>query len=340
MACTAAPTVDPVLEPVTADHRAAMDGWFALQVRCHAHDAPELPPPCPLSHAHRFSWPGWTHVAWIVRRGDEVVAAAHLNLPQQDNLHHGFASVLVTPGHRRHGLGTRLLAHLTAQAREAGRRHLVLGAGAHPGGPNPGSAFLQAAGARLAMAEKRRRLVLPPADPERLRDLATAARRASPGYRLVQWVGPTPSEWLDDVARLIAQMSTDAPTGDLAFTPERWDADRVAGLDAAAVANGVCAVVTAVAAPDGHLVAFTDASTCVVADGFAQQGNTLVTREHRGRRLGLRVKLANLELLVREHPEVRAIDTFNADDNRWMIAVNEAMGFVAIHHVEDWELDL
>jgi hypothetical protein len=44
--------------------------------------------------------------------------------------------------------------------------------------------------------------------------------------------------------------------------------------------------------------------------------------------------------LLREHPEVRAIDTFNADDNRWMIAVNEAMGFVPIEDVEDWELDL
>jgi hypothetical protein len=195
-------------------------------------------------------------------------------------------------------------------------------------------------GARLAMAEKRRRLVLPPADPERLCDLAEAVRRASPGHRLVHWVGPTPAEWLDDVARLLVQMSTDAPTGDLAFTPERWTADRVAETDAAAAANGVRAVVTAAAAPDGHLVAFTEASTCVVADGFAQQGNTLVTREHRGRRLGLRVKLANLELLVRAHPEVRAIDTFNADENRWMLAVNEAMGFVAIHHVEDWELDV
>jgi hypothetical protein len=77
-----------------------------------------------------------------------------------------------------------------------------------------------------------------------------------------------------------------------------------------------------------------------VRDGFAHQGDTIVDPAHRGRRLGLRIKLANLELLVREHPEVRAIDTFNADDNRWMIAVNEAMGFVPIQHVEDWELDV
>src|SRR3954451_10096270 len=77
------------VEPVRADDRATMDGWFALQVRCHAHDTPELPPPCPVGHAHRFSWPGYLQHAWIVRDGTDVVAAAHLALPQRDNLHQG-----------------------------------------------------------------------------------------------------------------------------------------------------------------------------------------------------------------------------------------------------------
>ena len=182
--------------------------------------------------------------------------------------------------------------------------------------------------------------MLPPAEPARLRDLGAAARRASPAYRLVQWAGPTPPEWLDDLAPLVGRMSTDAPQGELTFEPERWDADRVRERDAAALAAGVRSVVTAARGPDGRLVAFTEAGTCVVQDGFAHQGDTLVDPAHRGRRLGLRIKLANLELLVREHPEVRAIDTFNADANRWMIAVNEAMGFVPIRHVADWELDL
>lgn len=336
MASTIAPVTAAVIEPVTADDRVAMDGWFALQVRCHAHDAPEQPPPCPLGHARRFAWPGHLHLAWIVRDGDDVVASAHLYLPQRDNRHYGLANVLVAPSQRRSGLGSHLLAHAADRARDAGRTHLALGAGA----TDPGSAFLRAAGARLAMIEKQRRLLLPPADPAALERLAEQARAASPGYRLVQWAGPTPVRWRDDLAPLIARMSTDAPQGELTSEPQRWDADRVAERDAGAFANGVRSVVTAARGPDGHLVAFTEASTCAVQDGFASQGDTLVALEHRGRRLGLRIKLANLELLCREHPEVRAIDTFNADDNRWMIAVNEAMGFVPIRHLEDWELDL
>ena len=190
------------------------------------------------------------------------------------------------------------------------------------------------------MVEKRRRLVLPPAEPDRVRDLAATAGRASAGYRLVQWAGPTPPQWRDDLASADRRHVDGRPAGDFTLEPQRWDANRVAERDAVAVASGVRSVVTAARAADGRLVAFTEASTCVVEDGFACQGDTLVTRAHRGHRLGLRIKLANLELLLREHPEVRAIDTFNADDNRWMIAVNEAMGFVPIRHVEDWELDL
>jgi GNAT superfamily N-acetyltransferase len=275
-----------------------------------------------------------------VRDRTEVVAVAELTLPKRDNLHFGYSGVLVAPACRRRDLGSRLLRHLAAHARAAGRTTLALGTAARPGAADPGSGFLRAAGARLAMVEKRRRLVLPPADPQRLRDLAATARRASPGHRLVQWTGPTPPRWRDDLAPLIAAMSTDAPVGDFTLEPQRWDADRIAERDAAAVASGVRSVVTAARAADGHLVAFTEASTCVVKDGFATQGDTLVARAHRGRRLGLRIKLANLELLTRSHPEVRAIDTFNADGNRWMIAVNEAMGFVPIRHVEDWQLDL
>ncbi|MDT7580882.1 MAG: hypothetical protein QOK35_2146 [Pseudonocardiales bacterium] len=327
------------IEPVAAEDRAAMDGWFAFLQRCHAHDTPELPPPCPVSHAHWFARPGFAQQAWTVRDGAEVVAAASLSLPVHDNLHHGFAGVLVGPPHRRRGLGSRLLRHVAAHARDAGRTHLALGTGARPGAADPGHDFLRAAGARLAMVEKRRRLVLP-AEPARVRDLAEEARRASPGYRLVQWAGPTPARWLDDLAPLVARMSTDAPIGEFSIGPQRWDADRLRERDTAAVAAGVRSVVTAAQAPDGHLAAFTEASTCVVRDGFASQGDTLVAPAHRGRQLGLRIKLANLELLVREHPEVRAIDTFNADDNRWMIAVNEAMGFVPIRRGEDWELDL
>jgi GNAT superfamily N-acetyltransferase len=308
----------------------------------HAHDAPELPPPCPVSHASRFDWPGFEQRAWIVREGHEVGevrAVAHVTLPQRENLTSAFADVLVSPAHRRHGLGSRLLEHVAAEARAAGRTRLVLWTDHPPDGPDLAGGFLQSAGARRGLVEMRRRLDLP-GDRRRRSDLAASARESARGYRLVHWTGLTPPEHLDDLAVPIGRMSTDAPTGDLAFEPQRWDAERVRERDAVAVRNGVRSAVTAAQAPDGRLVAYTEASTCAVADGFASQGDTLVAPAHRGHRLGLWIKLANLELLLRAHPEVRAIDTFNADDNRWMVAINEQLGFRPLRRQTDWELGL
>ena len=329
-----------MIEPVDGDDRATMDGWFALLVACHAHDEPDLPPPCPVGHVNRFSWPGQTRRAWVVRDRGEIVAVADVALRERDDTGHGFAHVLVSPAHRRRGLGTRLLRHLTADARASGRTRLALGTAAPPDGPAPGAAFLRAAGARFGMVERRRRLDLPVRDPAAWADLTASAAAATRGYRLVQWVGATPERWRDDLAALVARMSTDAPTGELTIGAQRWDAERVRERDTAMLANGMRPVTTAAQAPDGHLVAYTEVSTCVVEDGFAMQGDTLVAPAHRGRRLGLWIKLANLELLRRGRPWVRAVDTFNADENRWMIAVNATMGFVPIQRIEDYELDL
>ena len=50
-------------------------------------------------------------------------------------------------------------------------------------------------------------------------------------------------------------------------------------------------------------------------------------REHRGHRLGVAVKVANLRLLQRERPDITRLTTYNAEVNSHMIGVNEALGF-------------
>jgi GNAT superfamily N-acetyltransferase len=329
-----------VIEPIRADDHAAMDGWFDLTLRCQAHDTPDLPRLSRRRHALRLSSPGFERRAWAVRDGTEIVAAAEVALPLHDNLDNGFADGLVAPDRRRRGLGTQLLAHLVADARAAGRARLALQASEGIATSSPGSGFLRAAGARLGQVEMRRRLVLPAVDPRALRDLAASARRAARGYRLVQWTGPTPPDRRTDLAGLIARMSTDAPQGDFTLEGQRWDAERVRRRDAAAAAAGEGRVVTAAQAADGRLVAYTETAVPPDEDDVARQDDTLVAAEHRGHRLGLWIKLANLDQLADTHPEVRAVDTWNADGNRWMIAINDAMGFVPISRVTDWELDL
>ncbi|MGY2085862.1 GNAT family N-acetyltransferase [Blastococcus sp. SYSU DS0539] len=72
--------------------------------------------------------------------------------------------------------------------------------------------------------------------------------------------------------------------------------------------------------------------------GWAGQGGTLVLREHRGHRLGARLKAAVLRDLAAQLPEVRRISTYNSDGNTPMVAVNEALGFVPAGHLSSWSL--
>ena len=53
--------------------------------------------------------------------------------------------------------------------------------------------------------------------------------------------------------------------------------------------------------------------------------------------------MAHFSLIARmstDAPQARAVGTWNADENRWMIAINDALGFVPASRVTDRELDL
>jgi len=65
------------------------------------------------------------------------------------------------------------------------------------------------------------------------------------------------------------------------------------------------------------------------------QGLTVVSRAHRGHRLGMLIKVAMLEWLAGREPQLRQIVTGNADSNKHMIAINDV-----IDHWPSWELDV
>jgi len=71
--------------------------------------------------------------------------------------------------------------------------------------------------------------------------------------------------------------------------------------------------------------------------GRAYQWDTLVLPEHRGHRLGLALKVANLRALQAEHPEVTRITTWNAEQNGPMVAVNVELGFEIVERLQEWQ---
>jgi hypothetical protein len=73
--------------------------------------------------------------------------------------------------------------------------------------------------------------------------------------------------------------------------------------------------------------------TCLVvaADAArpAQIQGTIVLTQHRGRRLGSAVKVASL-LAAREHGRTARVRTSSDDQNLWMRAINDGLGFVPV----------
>lgn len=59
--------------------------------------------------------------------------------------------------------------------------------------------------------------------------------------------------------------------------------------------------------------------------------------EHRGRRLGLLLKTTQLLELGRSLPRLRRLHTWNAAENRHMLAINEAVGFTVTGHSGEWQ---
>lgn len=204
---------------------------------------------------------------------------------------------------------------------------------------DPGVRFLVKRGYRLEQIERVSRLDLPvgTASLSRMRE---EAERHAGDYRFESWLGSTPDQRLEDLALLRRRMSTDAPSAGLAWEEEDWDAARIREHDERMGASSRRRTTTvAVHADSGRVVGFTELSIPVDAGRPLEQNDTLVLTEHRGHRLGLLLKLTNLEYAAGLFPGHPMVTTFNAEENRPMLDVNESMGFRPIAQAAGWRLD-
>jgi GNAT superfamily N-acetyltransferase len=284
-------------------------------------------------------WGGNPQEVWLVRSpADGSVAGWYrLELPDLENLDHADLMLVVHPAQRRQGLGRALLKHAAARAAANGRS--VLNSGTRHG--TDGVAFARATGAEPGLVDVQRVMDVHALGDDQTARLREDAERASAGYSLVSWTGPVPEEFLQQAAALFAALN-DAPH-DPHVAPEAWDAQRVRervndlrphyGLQTYSVAARHDA--------SGELAALTGMAVDPADPGWGHQMLTGVTPEHRGHRLGLLVKIAMLEWLRSAEPTLERIETWNAESNRYMIAVNEALGYTIFGQPANaWRLEV
>ena len=303
--------------------RACYDVWMAA----HAVDDP-LSPPLSLPvfrHWLRQGWESDPSETWVAvdEATGEAVGWYRIELPDLENRHRASGGPTVRPASRRRGTGTALLRHEVERARANGRT--VLRGGALVG--SAGDAFARHAGAEASMVDARRVQDLRKIQPGAVASLRATAADAAAGYTLVSWTGPTPEEHLARVAAGFNAMN-DAPHA-ADREDDIWDAQRVRDRADAAIREGCLRgySVVAIAESTGEMAGLTQVFVDPEYPEWGHQGLTAVIRQHRGHRLGLLIKAAMIEWLATEEPKLERIATDNAATNKYMIAVNETLGY-------------
>ncbi|MDF2992298.1 MAG: histone acetyltransferase [Microbacterium sp.] len=295
--------------------------------------------------------PAQVRYSWIVVLDDEVVGRVGLDMPQEEGARSGFWLVELLRSVWGRGIGRAGFALVERTAREHGRTVLQSWA-EHPaaGGPHLdaptgfGSVphdhiarYFLASGHSLEQVVRVSSYDLR-GSRSRLEALLAEAETASAGYRVVQWTLPTPDEFVDGLARMKERMVTDAPAAGLEYDEEIWDADRVRRYERTYLDAGRHLLVTAAQHIDsGELVAFNELAIGKDRAAATSQHDTLVVGSHRGHRLGTLVKCAGLLAWHDIAPESPRVLTYNAEENRPMLSINEQIGFVPVAYEGAWK---
>lgn len=287
--------------------------------------------------AHRSPDSGERQEVYGAYDGETLVGVVVLWFPLLDNVDKVYFGLHVDPPARRRGIGRALAAHVEQRAREDGRSMLLTDAKIPPGqrDSHPYTLFAEAVGYDYSNVEVVRHLPLPVPE-DRLQAWVDKAAERHEGYTITTYVDGFPDELAESLCLLLGQLAVDAPTGAVDFEEEDFNVDRLKERYVASEAMDRSVYETVALGPDGDVVA---QSTLAVARGKGTdvfQWGTFVHREHRGHRLGLAVKAANIKVVQDAHPEKRRITTQNAESNDFMVDINKEIGFVAVEDSMEW----
>lgn len=281
------------------------------------------------------------HISAVV--DGRVVAAGSISFPQLDHLVHAAVEVFVAPADRGRGYGSALLAHLEGMARAAGR-HIIAAEVLHAlddpadAAGVPDAEFARRHGYKFGLGDVMRRLALP-VSPDFLTDLADSIAPAHAGYVITSHYGSGPADIAYKVSVLDASLTTEAPMGEMSYEAEAVDVESNRIGEQLLAAQRRSRIRT-VAMWGQEVVGYCDTVRAEYDGNRVWQWGTQVHRDHRGHRLGLALKIANMRALAQAYPEADEILTFNAEVNTHMIAVNDQLGYVPVARLAEFEKHL
>ncbi|MGW5238888.1 N-acetyltransferase family protein [Monashia sp. NPDC004114] len=281
----------------------------------------------------RFDFPGEREEGAVAVVDGTPVGWSRVSFPERENLDKSWFHLEVDPQHRGEGVGSALLEWSEERARAAGRAMLLTEVFVPVGDrdSHPDRAFALKRGYSLSSIEIVRSLKLP-VDPAVLAgEKARSAAAMGDDYVLSTYVNGVPEELRQGVCDASNRLILDAPTGDVEFEAESLTVDDLQTmLDHLLETGRTLVTAVAVHRESGVVAAYTDLAWPQTDQDVVFQWGTLVLPEHRGHRLGMAVKVANLEELARVAPERKHVQTMNDEQNPWMVQINKDLGFEII----------
>lgn len=306
---------------------AQFDAYYAAYLAGHSREI-DSPHTYKEVRAHLSSSSDFVdHIALMAHQQSDVFATAYLEIPLKDNLNTVFMTGATVPKFRNRGFGSALVAEVESFARRLGRPKVWTETlwGLHE--PESESrAFLERRGYTLDLTDALRVLDLP----WTFRD-----PRLNDHYRLETFASRVPDQWVEQYAHLLTVITSEAPSGEIGLENENYDVARIRFEESQLKDLGRTKITTVAVSKDGTLAGHTQ---LVVDedDENVYQWDTLVLKEHRGSGLGYSLKVHNLNQARELCFGKKQVRTFNAADNRAMIAVNESLGYKHVAHLGEY----
>lgn len=322
------------LDPLNSED---VDAWHEVLTRSEAADLPGFPVENKTVAIVSLVRPDktWDRRRVLAKLDGRAAAIGVVHLSQKENLHLAEVELNVAPQFRRRGVGTALLGELERQVRADNRNtiHAYVSSQIDGGVERPGfgTGFAERNGYVNGQDEIHRRVDLNAVDEAEIDELLARAWVKADGYELVQWIQTAPEDLVDQVAYLDGRLLQDAPIGDLDLEPQKIDAERVRQRELDSQAAGQLKLNTGVRhIASGRLAGWSDITVNPGDESDAWQGITIVDPQDRGHRIGTILKAENQRLLRRYRPMMRYVHTWNAEENKFMININESVGYRAV----------
>jgi GNAT superfamily N-acetyltransferase len=327
------------LLPVSPDDPAQVAALVEIHNAAQRVDDPEAFDWLPEAAASELRY-GWDlqpeeHFLYVPEGADAPVAALAVDLPKRDNLHLFWLQLTVHPDHRRQGHGTAVMTEALRMAERSGRRTLWVEAVEDD---LVARKFAERFGFAYASHDARRRQRLADVDQAVVARLFAEAEAAAADYALERLLPPVPDTILTQMVEVTAAIN-DAPMGTLTFEDEVFDLQRLRDIETARALKGSRSYrVVARHRETGEVGGHTQVVVSQHRPHIGLQADTAVSRAHRGHRLGLLLKIAMMRWLAEAEPQLELLETWNNADNRFMISVNELLGYRLSNTFATYEL--